>query len=52
MFETWRKMFGLIEGGLDLAPLITHRVGADAFETGFAAALSGQSGKVVLDWAA
>lgn len=52
MFETWRKMFGLIEGGLDLTPLITHRVGADDFETGFAAALSGQSGKVVLDWAA
>ncbi len=50
MFATWRKMFGLIRGGLDLSPLITHRLPARAFEEGFEAMASGQSGKVVLDW--
>ncbi len=50
MFETWRKMFGLIRSGLDVTPLITHRLEADNFMAGFEAALSGQSGKVVLRW--
>jgi threonine 3-dehydrogenase len=50
MFETWRKMFGLICGGLDLEPLITHRLDARDFHQGFDAALSGQAGKVVLRW--
>jgi len=50
MFETWRKMFGLIRNGLDLEPLITHRLEARDFQTGFEAALSGQAGKVVLSW--
>lgn len=50
MFGTWRKMFGLFRSGLDLAPLITHRLPAAEFEEGFAAALSGRSGKVVLSW--
>lgn len=50
MFETWRKMFGLIRNGLDLEPLITHRLDAKDFNAGFDAALSGQSGKVVLRW--
>ncbi|HWU96600.1 MAG TPA: L-threonine 3-dehydrogenase [Sphingomonas sp.] len=50
MFGTWRKMFGLIRNGLDLEPLITHRFGADAFQQGFDAMRSGQSGKVVLSW--
>ena len=50
MFETWRKMFGLIRGGLDLEPLITHRVAARDFQAGFDAALSGAAGKVVLSW--
>lgn len=50
MFTTWRKMFGLIRGGLDLTPLITHRFEAQAFETAFSTALSGDSGKVVLAW--
>ena len=52
MYETWRKMFGLIRGGLDLTPLITHRLPMDAFQTGFEAAAAGRAGKVVLDWAA
>lgn len=50
MFETWRKMLGLIRGGLDLEPLITHRLPADRFEEGFSAMRSGRSGKVVLSW--
>lgn len=51
MFETWRKMLGLLEGGLDLDPLITHRFGANDYATGFETMASGQSGKIVLDWA-
>lgn len=50
MFETWRKMLGLIEGGLDLEPLITHRRGYADFADGFDAMGSGQSGKVMLAW--
>ena len=50
MFETWRKSLALIHSGLDLTPLITHRVAANDFQAGFDAALSGQSGKVVMDW--
>ncbi|MBS0332960.1 MAG: L-threonine 3-dehydrogenase [Proteobacteria bacterium] len=50
MFETWRKMFGLIRNGLDLEPLITHRLDAKDFRQGFDAALSGRAGKVVLSW--
>ena len=40
----------LIEGGLDITPIITHRFGAHDFEKGFAAMNSGSSGKVILDW--
>jgi threonine 3-dehydrogenase len=50
MFETWRKMLALIESGLDLTPLITHRVDADDYKSGFDAALSGQAGKVIMRW--
>lgn len=50
MFETWYKMIALVQSGLDLAPLITHRIGIDEFEDGFAAMISGNSGKVVMDW--
>lgn len=50
MFETWRKMFGLLHSGLELEPLITHRFAATEFQAGFDAALSGQAGKVVLAW--
>jgi threonine 3-dehydrogenase len=50
MFETWRKMLGLVHAGFDLEALITHRVPANDFEDGFSAALSGQSGKVVMRW--
>lgn len=50
MFETWYKMIALVQSGLDLGPLITHRIGIDQFEDGFAAMISGQAGKVVMDW--
>ncbi len=50
VFGTWHKMIHLIESGLDLAPIITHRFAAADYEEGFAAMLSGQSGKVILDW--
>ncbi|MGN6819278.1 MAG: L-threonine 3-dehydrogenase [Sphingomonas sp.] len=50
MFDTWRKMFGLIRNGLDLTPLITHHFAAADFQQGFDAMRSGESGKVVLDW--
>lgn len=51
MFETWRKMLGLIESGLNLDPLITHRLQFTEFQTGFDVMASGQSGKIVLNWA-
>jgi threonine 3-dehydrogenase len=50
MFETWRKMLGLLDAGLDLTHLITHRLPANDFHIGFEAMRSGQSGKVVLSW--
>ena len=50
MFETWYKMIALVQAGLDLAPLITHRISIDEFKEGFAAMRSGDSGKVVMDW--
>ncbi|QBK32218.1 L-threonine 3-dehydrogenase [Roseitalea porphyridii] len=50
IFETWYKMIAMLENGLDVAPVITHRFSADAFEQGFAVMRSGDSGKVVLDW--
>ncbi len=50
MFETWYKMSALIHSGLDINPVITHRYPIEDFAKGFEAMLSGQSGKVVLDW--
>lgn len=51
MFETWYKMAALLQSGLDLTPIITHRYAIDDFQQGFAAMRSGHSGKVILDWA-
>jgi len=50
MFETWYKMIAMLQNGLDVSGVITHRFAVDEFEQGFAAMKSGQSGKVVLDW--
>jgi len=50
MYETWYKMSVFIESGLDLSPIITHRLPIGEFQQGFDAMESGQAGKVVLDW--
>lgn len=50
MFETWYKMAAIIQSGLDLSPIITHRFKIDDFQKGFDAMRSGNSGKVILDW--
>ena len=50
MFETWYKMSSMIRAGLDISPVITHRFPVADFKKGFETMMSGQSGKVVLDW--
>lgn len=50
MYETWYMMTSMIESGLDISPVITHRFHFTEFEKGFAAMKSGNSGKVVLSW--
>ena len=50
MYETWYKMTVMLESGLDISGVITHRLNWRDFEQGFDAMRSGNSGKVVLDW--
>jgi len=50
MFETWYKMTLLVQSGLDIAPVITHRYDAHDFEEAFEVVRTGQCGKVVLTW--
>ncbi len=50
MYETWYKMTVLLESGLDVSGVITHRFGFRDFAAGFEAMASGESGKVILDW--
>jgi threonine 3-dehydrogenase len=50
MYETWYKMTVMLQSGLDISPVITHRFPYTQFEQGFAAMRSGNSGKVVLTW--
>jgi threonine 3-dehydrogenase len=50
MYETWYKMTVMLQSGLDIRPAITHRFGFREFEGAFAAARSGDSGKVIMDW--
>lgn len=50
MYETWYKMTVMLQSGLDISPIITHRYGFRDFEKGFAAMKSGDCGKVVLTW--
>lgn len=50
MFETWYKMANMLQAGLDIGPVITHRFPIGEFRKGFEIMASGQSGKVVLDW--
>jgi threonine 3-dehydrogenase len=51
MYETWYKMTVMLQSGLDIAPVITHRMAFDEFEKGFEVMRSGESGKVILNWA-
>jgi len=50
MFETWYKMSSMIQSGLNIEPLITHRFHYTEFEEGFRVMASGMSGKVILNW--
>ena len=50
MYETWYKMTVMLESGLDITPVITHRYHYTEFEKGFDVMSSGQSGKVILNW--
>jgi threonine 3-dehydrogenase len=50
MYETWYQMSVMLESGLNLKPVITHRFPYTEFEQGFTAMESGSCGKVVLDW--
>ncbi|MEN9975506.1 MAG: L-threonine 3-dehydrogenase, partial [Verrucomicrobiota bacterium] len=52
MFETWYKMSSMLRAGLDISPVITHRYHYTEFAKGFEMMMSGQSGKIVLDWTA
>ncbi|MFN7098428.1 MAG: L-threonine 3-dehydrogenase, partial [Gammaproteobacteria bacterium] len=50
MFETWYKMVSMLQSGLNIEPVITHQFPAVEFEHGFETMMSGQSGKVILNW--
>jgi threonine 3-dehydrogenase len=50
MYETWYKMTVMLQSGLDICKVITHRLAWNQYEEGFAAMRSGNSGKVILDW--
>jgi threonine 3-dehydrogenase len=50
MYETWYKMTVMIESGLDIGPVITHRFGYRDFQEAFELMRSGNSGKIVMDW--
>jgi threonine 3-dehydrogenase len=52
MFETWYKMSSMLQSGLNVRPVITHRLGVNDYIEGFETMKSGKSGKVILDWAA
>jgi threonine 3-dehydrogenase len=49
MYDTWYKMSVMIDSGLDISPVITHRFDFADFQQGFDAMISGQTGKVVLN---
>jgi threonine 3-dehydrogenase len=50
MYETWYKMTVMLESGVDISPIITHRFAYSDFQLGFEAMISGRAGKVILDW--
>jgi threonine 3-dehydrogenase len=50
MYETWYQMTVMLQSGLDIAPVITHRFPAERYQEAFAAIRSGETGKVLLHW--
>ncbi len=52
MFETWYKMASMLQSGLNVRPVITHKLGIRDYIEGFETMNSGKSGKIILDWAA
>jgi threonine 3-dehydrogenase len=50
MYETWYKMSVMVESGLDISSVITHRLGYEDFQTGFDAMNAGEASKVILNW--
>jgi threonine 3-dehydrogenase len=50
MYETWYKMTVMLQSGLDITPIITHRFHYTEFQKGFEIMKSGRSGKVILNW--
>ena len=50
MFETWYKMTAMVQSGLDITPVITHRFPIDQYQEGFELMKSGNTGKVILNW--
>ncbi|MBI2256114.1 MAG: L-threonine 3-dehydrogenase [Proteobacteria bacterium] len=50
MFETWYKMVAMLQSGLNLNPILTHQFALKDYVEGFQTMLSGQSGKVILNW--
>jgi threonine 3-dehydrogenase len=51
MYETWYMMTAMLESGLDISPVISHRFSFEDYETAFATARSGEAGKIILHWA-
>jgi len=50
MYETWYKSTMMIESGMDITPVVTHRFPYHHFQTAFEIMRSGKSGKIILDW--
>jgi threonine 3-dehydrogenase len=50
MFETWYKMIAMLQSGLDVGKIVTHRFPAEEYAAGFALMRQGSAGKIVLDW--
>jgi threonine 3-dehydrogenase len=50
MFETWYKMIAMLQSGLDISPVITHQFEINNYQKAFTTLLSGQSGKIILNW--
>ena len=50
MFETWHKMLAMLQSGLNVRGVITHRLKAEDYVDGFETMIRGESGKIVLEW--